>query len=215
MNLTAVKPIEHSVVSNEDIYLFGYYYDRAIQANIVEYSLEQTGGEARVEDFKIAAERACAISAEAIGPEHWRPWQCLDLTYIYTLLHYGYALSDKKNIHLVKKLRSMEVSWALGAGFHLLNSYHETKLNERKEQRHREMQATLERDRQELEQRRKEIEEREAATNRKAASLSQNFAGFGDIDEERKFPLTNFIINFLQKLSDIITHFLTSLNFIS
>jgi hypothetical protein len=38
----------------------------------------------------------------------------------------------------------MEVSWALGAGFHLLNSYH----NQHKEQKQRELQAAIERDRQ-------------------------------------------------------------------
>jgi hypothetical protein len=42
----------------------------------------------------------------------------------------------------------MEVSWALGAGFHLLNTYHENDVKERKEQRQRELRAALERDRQ-------------------------------------------------------------------
>jgi len=31
---------------------------------------------------------------------------------------------------LVKKLREMEVSWALGAGFHLLNTYHESNFSQ-------------------------------------------------------------------------------------
>jgi hypothetical protein len=49
---------------------------------------------------------------------------------------------------LVKKVRSIEKSWALGAGFHLLNTYHENDVKERKEQRQRELRAALERDRQ-------------------------------------------------------------------
>lgn len=42
----------------------------------------------------------------------------------------------------------MEVSWALGAGFHLLNSYHENKLKESREERQRQLKEALERDRQ-------------------------------------------------------------------
>ena len=55
-NLTDIKQVEPLVV-DEDLYLFGYFYDRGVQGNIIEYTLEQTGGEAKVGDYKIAAER--------------------------------------------------------------------------------------------------------------------------------------------------------------
>lgn len=194
-NLTDVKPIK-SLVNEEDLYLFGYFYDRGLQGNIVEYTLEQIGGEAKVGDYKIAAEKACAMPAEAIGPEPWQPWQCLDLTYIYTLLHYGYGLPDERNINLVKKIRSMEVSWALGAGFHLLNSYHESKLKESRDEKQRQLREALERDRQELEARRKAIEEKEAATDRRLASLST-------------------LAKLIHWVSEWMTHLLTTLNLIS
>jgi hypothetical protein len=42
----------------------------------------------------------------------------------------------------------MEVSWALGAGFHLLNSYHESKLKESRDEKQRQLREELERDRQ-------------------------------------------------------------------
>uniref|UniRef100_A0A914CUJ0 Uncharacterized protein n=1 Tax=Acrobeloides nanus TaxID=290746 RepID=A0A914CUJ0_9BILA len=109
-----------------DVYVFSYFYDRGVQANIIRNSHEQKGGWATVGDYKLAAERACSLPAEAIGPEHWQPWQCLDLTYIYSLLHYGYGMPDDKEIHLTKKINGMETSWALGAAYHMLSHYHTT-----------------------------------------------------------------------------------------
>lgn len=35
-----------------------------------------------------------------MGIEHWRPWQCLDLSYIYALLHNGYRLDNDKEIYV-------------------------------------------------------------------------------------------------------------------
>ena len=35
---------------------------------------------------------------------HWLPWQCLDLTYIYTLLHDGYSFSDDQELHVSQTL---------------------------------------------------------------------------------------------------------------
>uniref|UniRef100_A0A915LCX6 Uncharacterized protein n=1 Tax=Meloidogyne javanica TaxID=6303 RepID=A0A915LCX6_MELJA len=55
-NLTDIKQIK-SLVDEEDLYLFGYFYDRGLQGNIVEYTLEQIGGEAKFGDYKIAAEK--------------------------------------------------------------------------------------------------------------------------------------------------------------
>jgi ectonucleoside triphosphate diphosphohydrolase 5/6 len=117
----------HSVpeLAEKDIYVFSYFHDRAVQASIVPHTIELIGGVAKVGDFKAAAMKSCSLPAEAIGPEHWQPWQCLDLTYIYTLLHHGYGLPDDKELQVSKKLRGMEVSWALGAAYHLLNTYHE------------------------------------------------------------------------------------------
>ncbi|KAI1730100.1 GDA1/CD39 (nucleoside phosphatase) family domain-containing protein [Ditylenchus destructor] len=120
--------VEVPQLIDRDVYMFGYFYDRGYQAGFVGDDPEHLGGPTTVGDYKLAAERACAIPAEDIGPEHWRPWQCMDLTYIYTLLHYGYGLPDRKQIYLAKKLKEKEVSWALGAGFHLLNTYHSERI---------------------------------------------------------------------------------------
>uniref|UniRef100_A0A914HLC2 Apyrase n=1 Tax=Globodera rostochiensis TaxID=31243 RepID=A0A914HLC2_GLORO len=213
-NVTDVKRVPALADTTAELFLFGYFYDRALQANVVPYTLEQLGGPANVGDFRAAAERACAIPAEAIGPEPWQPWQCLDLTYIYTLLHFGYGLPDEKSIYLTKKLRAMEVSWALGAAFHLLNTYHDNM----KRERHEQLQAALARDREELERRRRAVEEREAAADARMAELL-NSRNVMQTDPKLFVRLLNtacsMFSNVFHWLTDGATHVLIALRIIS
>ncbi|CAD5223556.1 unnamed protein product [Bursaphelenchus okinawaensis] len=120
---TNIRPVER-LINKYDIYVFAYFFDRAEQAGLTT-GKDQKGRWIKVGDFKNAAEKFCALEEHEWGTEHWRPFQCMDLSYIYSLLSTGYGLQDDVKIHVSKKLKSMEVSWALGAGFHLLNSYHE------------------------------------------------------------------------------------------
>jgi len=46
---------------------------------------------------------------------------CMDLTFIYALLSNGYGLPHDKQIHVYQQVNNMEISWALGAAFHMLN----------------------------------------------------------------------------------------------
>lgn len=119
---TGVKHVPE--LAEKDLYVFSYFYDRGVQGGLVPMTDGNLGGLSTVGAYRRAAEKACALSADQFGPEHWRPWQCLDLTYIYSLLHYGYGLPDEKELFLAKRLKRMEMSWALGASYHLLNSYH-------------------------------------------------------------------------------------------
>ncbi|KAI6237945.1 Nucleoside-diphosphatase uda-1 [Aphelenchoides besseyi] len=119
MNVQRVAEIDE-----REIHAFAYFYDRAEQAGLLE-GFEGKGKWIRVGDFAEVARHVCSLTATEIGTEHWRPWQCLDLSYIYTLLHDGYGLNDDKLIHPTKKVDGYECSWALGAGYHLLNTYHE------------------------------------------------------------------------------------------
>uniref|UniRef100_A0A1I7YWD0 Nucleoside diphosphatase n=1 Tax=Steinernema glaseri TaxID=37863 RepID=A0A1I7YWD0_9BILA len=111
-------------LAEKNIYVFSYFYDRGVQGGLVPKTEGNLGGISTVGGYKKAAKKACALPADQLGPEHWRPWQCLDLTYIYALLHHGYGLPDDKELFLAKRLKKMEMSWALGASYHLLNSYH-------------------------------------------------------------------------------------------
>ncbi|CAF0738016.1 unnamed protein product [Brachionus calyciflorus] len=46
---------------------------------------------------------------------------CMDLTFIHAILSHGYGLPDHKEIHVSNQVNGMEISWALGAAFHMLN----------------------------------------------------------------------------------------------
>ncbi|CAD5232731.1 unnamed protein product [Bursaphelenchus xylophilus] len=120
---TNVRPVAN-LIKNRDIYVFAYFFDRAEQAGLTS-GADQKGQWIKVGDYKKAAEKFCKMDQNEWGKEHWRPFQCMDLSYIYSLLTTGYGLTDETKIHVSKKIKSMEVSWALGAGFHLLNTYHE------------------------------------------------------------------------------------------
>ncbi|KAK6052527.1 GDA1/CD39 family protein [Cooperia oncophora] len=73
------------------IYLFSYFFDRGLNAGLVK---ENQGGKIKLEDFKRAAQKACLRGPEELKGFHWMPWQCHDLTYIYSLLHDGYGFED-------------------------------------------------------------------------------------------------------------------------
>jgi len=47
---------------------------------------------------------------------------CLDLTYITVLLQQGFGLSPDKTLRLYKQVDGHEISWALGAAFHILQN---------------------------------------------------------------------------------------------
>ena len=51
------------------------------------------------------------------------PWQCLDLTYIYSLLRDGYQFEDNQPLVLAKKIKGMEVSWGQGLAFATANEF--------------------------------------------------------------------------------------------
>lgn len=82
-------------IANRDIYVFAYFYDRAEQANLLDGRTHITVG-----DYATAANKVCAIPSNQLGEEHWRPWQCLDLCYIYSLLRDGYGLKDEQKIYV-------------------------------------------------------------------------------------------------------------------
>ncbi|KAJ9114905.1 hypothetical protein QFC20_001278 [Naganishia adeliensis] len=49
-----------------------------------------------------------------------RPEYCLDLTFMHALLGLGYELTEDRELVVEKKLRGVELGWALGAGIALL-----------------------------------------------------------------------------------------------
>ncbi|VDM65207.1 unnamed protein product, partial [Strongylus vulgaris] len=97
---------------NKMIYLFSYYYDRGLNAGLVK---ENVG--------------ACSRSAGQLQGPHWMPWQCQDLTYIYSLLHDGFGFLESQPLFLAKKLRGMEVAWGQGLSYTLVHEFHKTQMS--------------------------------------------------------------------------------------
>lgn len=116
-NLTIIdQPVE---LANRDLYVFGYFFDRAEQSGITLGN----GGYATIADFVSAAKKSC--TKRRLGHKDHEQWRCHDLSYIIALLR-AYNLSNDKKFYLTRRIHNMEVSWALGASYHLLNSYHES-----------------------------------------------------------------------------------------
>ena len=59
-------------------------------------------------------------NAAAMAELEDRPEYCLDLTFINALLGLGYELSSERELMVEKKLRGVELGWALGAGLALV-----------------------------------------------------------------------------------------------
>lgn len=84
------------------VYAFSYFHE------LLEGSLPESG-EITVGTFREAAKRACGQN-DADKPTH-----CLDLSFVYTLLHDGYGLSDDQPLIIKKKINDIETAWPLGA----------------------------------------------------------------------------------------------------
>ncbi|ULT91062.1 hypothetical protein L3Y34_008981 [Caenorhabditis briggsae] len=103
------------------VYLFSYFFDRGLNSGLVKGN---DGGQIELRQFKEAAKTACQRGKLEINDgSHWMPWQCLDLTYIYSLLRDGYQFEDNQPIVLAKKIKGMEVSWGQGLAFATANEF--------------------------------------------------------------------------------------------
>lgn len=116
-----IKVIQQKLDQQDEIkkrsfYAFSYYYDRAVDAGIIDH---EKGGIILVKDFELKAEEVCEDINEATTGS---PFLCMDLTYITALLKEGFGFYDNTKLHLAKKVNDIETSWALGAAFHFIQS---------------------------------------------------------------------------------------------
>ncbi|KAM3919474.1 nucleoside diphosphate phosphatase ENTPD5 [Leptodactylus fuscus] len=107
----------HSVDELRDghFYAFSYYYDRAVDTNLIEY---EDGGQLAVRDFSLKAQEVCDHMDRFSSQS---PFLCMDLTYITALLR-GFGFEEDTTLQLAKKVRDIETSWTLGAIFRELQS---------------------------------------------------------------------------------------------
>ncbi|XP_054617910.1 ectonucleoside triphosphate diphosphohydrolase 5 isoform X2 [Dunckerocampus dactyliophorus] len=117
--LKTVKGIIHQPQQLRDtthlFYAFSYYFDRALDAGLID---EVQGGTLEVSDFTRRAEEVCKKSSRET---RIRPFLCLDLTYISSLLKDGFGFKESTRLLLAKKVNNVEASWALGAMLDHLN----------------------------------------------------------------------------------------------
>ncbi|XP_046664225.1 ectonucleoside triphosphate diphosphohydrolase 5 isoform X3 [Homalodisca vitripennis] len=97
-----------------EITAFSYFFDRATEVGLLTDIY--TGGTVLFKDIKKATKESC------MDPNVERPFMCVDLVFISTLLEDGYGFRPDTKIKLVKRIEGHEVSWSLGAAFHFLQN---------------------------------------------------------------------------------------------
>lgn len=109
-------------------YISSYFWDRASDAGLVaEDAIEAY---VKPSAFVELAEKACAAGLEEIAMifpkvhEDIRPFFCMDLSYVHTLLIKGFKVPDETQVTLVKKVEyngeHIEAAWPLGAAINLM-----------------------------------------------------------------------------------------------
>ncbi|XP_059505012.1 ectonucleoside triphosphate diphosphohydrolase 5 isoform X2 [Stegostoma tigrinum] len=120
MKVIQKKLDQQDEIKRRTFYAFSYYYDRAVDAGIIDV---EKGGIIRVKDFEMKAIEVCENFSKATKGS---PFLCMDLTYITALLKEGFGFHDNTELQLTKKVNNIETSWALGAAFHLIQSLRST-----------------------------------------------------------------------------------------
>jgi guanosine-diphosphatase len=112
-----MPPIEQGAV----LYAFSYFYDNFAK-------LFDKSKEFKVADLKEAASRVCVDPSQqpalsetgAYEFKHNDAW-CMDLGFMYSLLHVGYGLRDDRPMRTAKKIDDIEIGWSLGAAIQILD----------------------------------------------------------------------------------------------
>lgn len=115
-------PPIHQTFNNSDIYAFSYFYD--IYAEPFNQTNNFTVGQIKKGADAICSNKTSTnFHPNAKSPlsenQHW----CMDLGFLYNLLHKGYNISDSREIKTAKKINGVETGWCLGAALHLLDDF--------------------------------------------------------------------------------------------
>lgn len=105
--------------AHHPIYIFSYFYDRTIPLGMSEtFTLDE---------LRVLTDRVCSgeylaqVTDDDLRHEMLdRPEWCMDLSYIYGLLRYGYEIPDSRQVHVAKKIKGVETGWCLGAAIAML-----------------------------------------------------------------------------------------------
>ncbi|GAB5591751.1 hypothetical protein Unana1_06651 [Umbelopsis nana] len=105
--------------AHHPIYIFSYFYDRTIPLGMSEtFTLDE---------LRVLTDRVCSgeylaqVTDDDLRHDMLdRPEWCMDLSYIYGLLRYGYEIPDSRQVHVAKKIKGVETGWCLGAAIAML-----------------------------------------------------------------------------------------------
>ncbi|KAI8082689.1 nucleoside diphosphatase Gda1 [Halteromyces radiatus] len=104
------------------IYVFSYFFDRTQPLGLpAQFKLPELA--ALTEKVCSGAYLQSITDDDLRGELLDRPEWCLDLTYIYRLLSFGYEIPDHRVINVAKKIDGVETGWCLGAAIALLDDF--------------------------------------------------------------------------------------------
>lgn len=137
---------------DQPLYLFSYFWDRAIDVGIIDDPNALTFV-MTPNSFTLKANELCSLQLERLKErypnveETQRPFLCMDLTYISALLMDGLKLHPHKDVTLTKQIKykyltgvvnncvywcyrgnNIETSWTLGAAINSLSKQSQTPL---------------------------------------------------------------------------------------
>jgi guanosine-diphosphatase len=110
------QPALEKTFAREDIYLFSYFYDRIRPLGMPESFT--------IRELKDLTHRVCNGESTwdvfhsidgAINELKGRPEHCLDLNFMFAVLHLGYEMPIDREVKIAKKLKGNELGWCLGA----------------------------------------------------------------------------------------------------
>ncbi|CEP08452.1 hypothetical protein [Parasitella parasitica] len=101
------------------IYIFSYFYDRTQPLGLPSsFRLPQLASltESICSGAYIENVTDVSLKDELLDRPEW----CLDLSFIYRLLSFGYEIPDDRELTVAKKINGVETGWCLGAAIAIL-----------------------------------------------------------------------------------------------
>lgn len=116
------QPSMAKTFSREDVYIFSYFYDRTNPLGMPEsFTVEELS---RLAEDVCQGERGWAKFGAfkgALDELRDRPETCLDLSFMFVLLHTGYEMPLSREVKTAKTIHDRELGWCLGASLPLLS----------------------------------------------------------------------------------------------
>ena len=98
------------------VYAFSYFYDRMEPFFVSD---EETF---TVSSFKTVGRQLCESTEDKYASKNLGT-MCMDFSFLYSILRYGYKLEDARELLIKKKIDGYETAWALGASLTAMGEF--------------------------------------------------------------------------------------------